>query len=96
MQLNLQGIEQSKSASGSHCGNDDNGQLRCDDMTDAQYNVALGSTVWYNKNLGGASVRINPPIRLNSQAISISSRAIFDHFYLIAEPNQLAAEIECG
>ena len=55
MQLNLQGMEQSKQASASHCGQDDAGVLRCDDP-DAQFNVALGSTVWYNKNAGGASM----------------------------------------
>ena len=60
MQLNLQGVEQSASASSSHCGNDDNGVLRCDDLTDAQYNVALGSTKWYNQNRGGATVRVQP------------------------------------
>ena len=60
LQLNLQGIEQSKTASSSHCGNDDNGQLVCDDLSDAQYNVALGSMVWYNKNAGGASVKLQP------------------------------------
>ena len=60
VQLNLQGLEQSKSASASHCGNDEDGRLVCDDLTDAQYNVALGSTVWYNRNAGGATVRVQP------------------------------------
>ena len=61
MQLNLQGVEQSRQASDSHCGQDDAGVLRCDDLTDAQFNVALGSTVWYNKNAGGASIRVERP-----------------------------------
>ena len=37
VQINLQGVEQAAAASASHCGNDEDGVLRCDDLTDAQY-----------------------------------------------------------
>ena len=60
VQLNLQGLEQSKSAAASHCGNDEDGRLVCDDLTDAQYNVALGSTAWANRHAGGATVQLEP------------------------------------
>ena len=55
VQLNLQGSEQAADAAASHCGMDDAGQLRCDELIDAQYNIALGSTAWYNAN------KVTPP-----------------------------------
>ena len=81
MQLNLQGVEQSQAASSSHCGNDDSGVLRCDDLTDAQFNVALGSQVWYNQNRGGASVKVQQAAvsggrRFQSDASSASSEKV--------------------
>ena len=56
VQLNLQGVEQSRVAAASHCGNDENGVLQCSDLTDAQFNIALGSPAWNNRNRGGASI----------------------------------------
>lgn len=57
VQLNLQNVEQSDSAAASSCGNDESGVLRCDDLIDAQYNVALGSVKWFNEGRGSASVQ---------------------------------------
>lgn len=45
LQLNLQGMEQAAAAASSNCGNDENGQLQCENLSDAQFNVALGSQV---------------------------------------------------
>ena len=45
LQLNLQGMEQATAAASSNCGNDENGQLQCENLSDAQFNVALGSQV---------------------------------------------------
>ena len=56
LQLNLQGAEQAAAAAASSCGNDENGQLQCENLSDAQFNVALGSREWFNSNRGGASV----------------------------------------
>ena len=56
LQLNLQGSEQAEQAASSSCGNDENGVLQCDRLSDAQFNVALGSREWFNNNRGGASV----------------------------------------
>ena len=39
---------------------DENGQLQCDDLSDVQFNVALGSREWFNGNRGGASVVTQP------------------------------------
>ena len=60
MQLNLQGTEQAAVAAASSCGNDENGQLQCENLSDAQFNVALGSREWHNANRGGASVVTQP------------------------------------
>ena len=60
LQLNLQGTDQATAAAASHCGNDENGVLQCDDLTDAQFNVALGSMEWFNSNRGSASVHNQP------------------------------------
>ncbi|KAL1519122.1 hypothetical protein AB1Y20_003386 [Prymnesium parvum] len=56
LQLNLQGKEQSDAAASSSCGNDENGQLQCENLSDAQFNIALGSAEWFNGNRGGASI----------------------------------------
>jgi len=45
LQLNLQGMGQAAAAASSNCGNDENGQLQCENLSDAQFNVALGSQV---------------------------------------------------
>ena len=50
------GTEQSAAAASSHCGNDENGVLQCSDLTDAQFNIALGSPAWNNRNRGGAGI----------------------------------------
>ena len=60
LQINLQGMEQSQSAAASHCGNDENGMLQCEDLSNAQYNVALGSSVWNNANRGSAAITVLP------------------------------------
>ena len=75
LQLNLQGLEQSRVAASSHCGNDDSGNLQCNDMSDAQYNVALGSAVWYNKNAGGATIRVQPAPRAAAARRRLVGRA---------------------
>ena len=36
LQINLQGVEQARAASASHCGQDDSGVLRCSDLLAAQ------------------------------------------------------------
>ena len=56
LQLNLQGTEQAAAAAAKGCGNDENGKLTCENLSDAQFNVALGSAEWFNSNRGGASV----------------------------------------
>ena len=35
--------------------------LQCESLSDAQFNVALGSREWFNANRGGASVVERPP-----------------------------------
>ena len=75
LQLNLQGLEQSRVAASSRCGNDESGNLQCDDMSDAQYNVALGSAVWYNGNAGGATVRLQPAPRAAAARRRLVGRA---------------------
>ena len=47
---------QAEQAASSSCGNDENGVLQCSDLTDAQFNIALGSPAWNNRNRGGAGI----------------------------------------
>ena len=56
LQLNLQGGGEAAAAVASSCGNDEDGRLQCGDVSDAQFNAALGSREWYNSNRGGATV----------------------------------------
>ena len=84
LQINLQGVEQAKQAASSHCGNNDRGELVCDDLIDAQYNVALGSAVWFNRNKGGATVKLMGPsvvarLRQLRQLSSSSTAAAADN-----------------
>ena len=44
----LQGVEQAKKAAASHCGQNDRGELECDDLISAQYNVARGSRTFHD------------------------------------------------
>lgn len=68
LQLNLQGTEQAAAAAASSCGNDEDGQLQCENLSDAQFNVALGSKEWHNSNRGGASV-VTQPAETDAEAI---------------------------
>eukprot|EP00965_Chrysotila_dentata_P056504 1874710-Pleurochrysis_carterae.AAC.1 len=69
VQLNLQGIEQSRKAAATSCGNDESGVLQCSDLSGAQYNVALGSKAWFNDNRGTASITFEPRARARSRGL---------------------------
>jgi len=67
MQLNLQSSEAAASAAASSCANDENGRLQCSDLSNAQYNAALGNEAWFNKNRGFASITDIPPGSVTSK-----------------------------